>query len=400
MASSAKVTTGLNESRAAAAASAPTSPAPQPFDFLDLKAQFATIGEELMAAVRRVMESQIFILGSEVSSFESEFSEKFEVRQAVSCASGSDALVLSLLASNIGPGDEVITTPFTFVATAGSIARVGAKPVFVDIDPTTFNIDPHSIADGITPKTRAIMPVHLFGLPANMEPIVEMARRNGLVIVEDAAQAIGARYQSEYVGKIGDFGCFSFFPSKNLGGAGDGGLVTTNNPEAAGRLRMLRAHGSKKKYHHDILGTNSRLDALQAAILRVKLPHLESWTQARQAHAQLYRELFNESHIAEFVGVPPAPAIEYLHVYNQFSIRVRNRDELRQFLGAHGVPTEVYYPVPLHLQPAFSYLGYRPGQFPQAEAASKEILALPVFPELTKLQQTSVVKAIRDFYLN
>lgn len=400
MASSAKVTTGLNESGAAAAASAPPSPAPQPFDFLDLKAQFATISEELMAAVRRVMESQIFILGSEVSSFESEFSEKFEVTQAVSCASGSDALVLSLMASNIGPGDEVITTPFTFVATAGSIARVGAKPVFVDIDPTTFNIDPHSIADAMTPKTRAIMPVHLFGLPADMQPIAEVAKRNELVIIEDAAQAIGARHQSDYVGNIGNFGCFSFFPSKNLGGAGDGGLVTTNNSEAAARLRMLRAHGSNKKYHHEILGTNSRLDALQAAILRVKLPHLESWTQARRAHAQRYLELFDENHLREFVTVPPTPALGHFHVYNQFSIRAHKRNELRQFLGGRGIPTEVYYPVPLHLQPAFSYLGYRAGQFPQAEAASEEILALPVFPELTELQQTSVVKAIKDFYLN
>jgi len=376
----------------------PSAAMPGAFTFLDLKAQFAAIKDEIMAAVTRVMESQVFILGDEVRSFETEFSEQFEAKHVVSCASGSDALGLALMAAGIVAGDEVITTPFTFVATAGSIARLGAKPVFVDIDPLTFNIDPQGIADAITPRTRAIMPVHLFGLPARMEPVVELARRNGLTVIEDAAQAIGARYQNRHVGDIGHFGCFSFFPSKNLGGAGDGGLVTTNDPVLADRLRLLRVHGSKEKYRYEILGVNSRLDALQATILRVKLRHLEDWTEARRAHARRYREFFEDRKLAPFITVPPEPAAEFRHVYNQFCIRARNRDALRESLRVRGIPTEVYYPLPLHLQPAFSYLGYRPGQFPHAEAASSEILALPVFPELTESQQLSVVQAIRNFY--
>ena len=373
--------------------------APPSFEFLDLKAQFATIREEVMAAVAQVMESQIFILGQEVSSFETEFCKRFQANNAISCASGSDALVLALMACGIRSGDEVITTPFTFVATAGSIARVGAKPVFVDIDPETFNLDPRLIAAAITSKTRAIMPVHLFGLPIDMEPIIELAKRNGFTIIEDAAQAIGAHYQGRNVGNLGDFGCFSFFPSKNLGGAGDGGLVTTANSDSAERLRLLRVHGSKNNYHHDILGTNARWDALQAANLRVKHRHRDKWTKARRDHVQRYRELFTENNLAPFVHLPPEPAAEYFHVYNQFSIRTQNREDLREFLKARGIPTEIYYPIPLHLQPAFSYLGYRPGQFPQAEAASKEILSLPVFPEMTELQQSAVVKTISDFYL-
>jgi dTDP-4-amino-4,6-dideoxygalactose transaminase len=388
----------LSNSAAIAAAGVP-SVAPGAFDFLDLKAQFATIRQEIMDAVTRVMESQVFILGNEVRWFEKEFADKFEATHAISCASGSDALVLALMASGVAAGDEVITTPFTFVATAGSIARVGAIPVFVDIDPVSFNIGPGAIAAAITPRTRAIMPVHLFGQAADLAPIVDTAQRNGLKVIEDAAQAIGARYGDGYVGNTGHFGCFSFFPSKNLGGAGDGGLVTTSDADIAERLRLLRAHGSKKKYHHDILGTNSRLDALQAAILRVKLHHLEQWTESRQAHAQKYRELFDENGLTPFVTVPPEPPSDCRHVYNQFSIRARDRDSLREFLRVRGLPTEVYYPIPLHLQPAFSYLGYREGDFPQAEAASREVLALPVFPELTEPQITSVVKAMRDFYL-
>jgi len=370
------------------------------FDFLDLKAQFATIREEVMTAMTRVMESQMFILGNEVRAFEDEFSATFGAKHAISCASGSDALVLALMAADIGTGDEVITTPFTFVATAGSIARVGAKPVFVDIDPVTFNMNPDEIPAAVTPRTRALMPVHLFGLPADVGRIGAMAREHGWIVIEDAAQAVGAKYKDAYVGNIGQFACFSFFPSKNLGGAGDGGMLTTQDAALADRLRLLRVHGSRKKYQHEILGTNSRLDALQAAILRVKLRHLEKWTVGRQTRARRYRELFEEFGLSAVVALPPEPPTEYRHVYNQFSIRCPERDRLRQFLHTYGIPTEVYYPLPLHLQAAFSYLGYGAGQFPQAELASTQILALPVFPELTEMQQESVVRAIAKFYLS
>jgi dTDP-4-amino-4,6-dideoxygalactose transaminase len=374
-------------------------PVANAFDFLDLTAQFATIREEVMQAITAVMESQQFILGKEVRLFEEETAAMLGAKHAVACASGSDALLLALMAMGIDRNDEVITSPFTFVATGGAIARLGAKPVFVDIDPLTFNADPEKIEAAITPSTRAIMPVHLFGLAADLDPIVNLARTRNLAIIEDAAQAILARYHGRYAATMGTFGCLSFFPSKNLGGAGDGGLITTEDPELADRLRLLRVHGSKKKYHHEILGTNSRLDSLQAAILRVKLRHLKDWTRGRQQRAEYYRELFRESSLGEFVRVPNAPPADFEHVYNQFSIRCSKRNELREFLGAAGIPTEIYYPVPLHLQPAFAYLGYRPGDFPQAEMASKEVLALPIYPELTAAQQESVVHAIADFYL-
>jgi dTDP-4-amino-4,6-dideoxygalactose transaminase len=374
------------------------SPAPPLCDFLDLKAQFATIREEVMEAVTRVMESQIFILGNEVRLLEEEIAAMLGARHAVGCASGTDALILALLAAGIGEGHEVITTPFSFIATAGTIAWVGAKPVFVDIDPETYNLDVAKIAAAITPRTRAIMPVHLFGLAADLDPLVALAKPRNIVVLEDAAQAIGASYRGRHVGTIGDFGCFSFFPSKNLGGAGDGGLITTEDALLAERLRLLRVHGSKKKYHHDILGTNSRLDALQAAILRVKLRHLAAWSRARQARAARYRELFLAAGLRQFVTVPPLPPSGYDHVYNQFSIRCRKRDELREHLRLAGIPTEIYYPQALHLQPAFEYLGYAAGQFPNSEAASEEVLALPVFPELAESQQASIVNAIADFY--
>jgi dTDP-4-amino-4,6-dideoxygalactose transaminase len=368
------------------------------FDFLDLKAQFRTIRDEVMGAVTRVMESQIFILGSEVKALEEEYEKEFASKFAVSCASGTDALVLALTAAGVGKDDEVITTPFSFVATAGSIARIGAKPVFIDIDPASFNLDPDLIAAAVTPKTKAVMPVHLFGLAADMNAVETAVAGKNIAVVEDAAQAIGSKFNNEFVGNLGDFGCFSFFPSKNLGGAGDGGLVTAQTPEAADKLRLLRAHGSRKKYHHEILGTNSRLDALQAAILRVKLPHLADWTSGRRARAQRYRELFEEFNLTSAVSAPAEPPAAYYHVYNQFSIRSSDRDALRGFLRNSGIPTEVYYPIPLHLQPAFSYLGYAPGDFPKAEAASREVIALPVFPELTEEQQYSVVQAIAKFY--
>jgi dTDP-4-amino-4,6-dideoxygalactose transaminase len=386
------------ESAVPAASSASAVSAKPAFDFLDLRAQFASIREEVMAAVTRVFESQYFILGPEVKLLEQEVAAKLGARFAVGCASGTDALVLSLMAAGIGPGDEVITTPFSFIATAGSIAHVGAKPVFVDIDPVTFNINPALIAAAITPMTRAIMPVHLFGLPADLDPILEIARAKGLLVIEDAAQAIGSGYNDRFIGTFGDFGCFSFFPSKNLGGAGDGGLITTNDPALTERLRMLRGHGSKKKYHHDILGTNSRLDALQAAVLRVKLPHLDSWAAGRQNRAERYRKLFEEKHLTSFVTYPPQPPPNFHHVYNQFTIRVPLRDDLKESLRLAGIPAEIYYPLCLHLQPAFQYLGYKPGTLPVAEKASGEVLSLPVFPELKDAQQDLVVQSIAAFW--
>jgi dTDP-4-amino-4,6-dideoxygalactose transaminase len=368
-----------------------------PGSFLDLKAQYETIREEVSEAIGRVLESQHFILGGEVKALESEIAAMIGARSAVGCASGSDALYLSLLASEIGAGGEVITTPFTFVATAGSIARTGAKPVFVDIDPETFNIDPAQIEKALSPRTKAIMPVHLFGLPADMDPILEIAHARKLMVIEDAAQAIGSRYKGEFVGSLGEYGCFSFFPSKNLGGAGDGGLVTTSDPAKADRLRLLRAHGSRQKYQYEILGTNSRLDALQAAILRVKLNHLSDWTEQRRANARRYSELFRDFGLANHIQWPQEIVGRY-HVYNQFTIRAKRRDALRQHLSAAKIPTDIYYPSPLHLQPAFASLGYHEGDFPQAEAASKEVLALPVYSELTAAAQLGVAEAISGFY--
>jgi len=368
------------------------------FDFLDLRAQFAPIRDEVMAAITRVMESQYFILGPEVDHLEQEIAGKLGAQYAVGCASGTDALILALLAAGIGAGHEVITTPFSFIATAGSIAWVGAKPVFVDIDPVTFNIDPQKIAAAITPQTRAIMPVHLFGLPADLDPILSLAKARKLLIVEDAAQAIGARYGERFIGTLGDFGCLSFFPSKNLGGAGDGGLITTNDAAFAERLRMLRMHGSKTKYFHEILGTNSRLDAVQAAVLRVKLRHLERWENGRQDRAARYRQLFASKNLGKQVSLPPAPPSNFHHVYNQFTIRTARRDELKEWLRLAGIPSEIYYPLCLHLQQAFSSLGYRAGQFPVAEKASQEVLSLPVYAELTDAHQDLIVEAIARFY--
>ena len=367
------------------------------FPFLDLKAQFASIQDEVMAAIERVMKSQQFIMGQEVQDFESEIAALTGARAAVSCASGSDALMLALLALEVGPGDEVITTPFTFVATAGSIARVGARPVFVDIDPKTYNLDSRLIEPAVTERTRAIIPVHLFGLAADLKAILKTAEQYRLAVIEDAAQAIGARYHGSQVGSLGTCGCFSFFPSKNLGGAGDGGLVTTNDPALADRLRILRLHGSRQKYYYEVLGTNSRLDALQAAILRVKLKRLEEWTRGRQERAERYRALFAERGLEKLVTLPSAPA-DRVHVYNQFVVGCRERDRLREFLRSHGVPTEVYYPLPLHLQRAFAYLGYKGGQFPEAEAASERVVALPAYAELTEEHQSTVVNLIAQFY--
>jgi dTDP-4-amino-4,6-dideoxygalactose transaminase len=367
------------------------------FPFLDLKAQFAAIRDDVMQAIERVMESQHFILGAGVESFENSMVALTDARYAVSCASGSDALLLSLLALGIGSGDEVITTPYTFVATAGAIARTGAKPVFVDILPDTFNINPAQIRHVISERTRAIIPVHLFGLPADLDPILQMAEKHQLAVIEDAAQAISARYHGAPVGSLGTLGCFSFFPSKNLGGAGDGGLVTTNDPKLAARVRLLRVHGSSQKYQYEILGINSRMDALQAAILSVKMIHLETWTASRQHRANRYQSLFAESGLEKVVQLPSAPP-GCEHVYNQFVVLCPERDRLREFLRDRGIPTEVYYPQPLHLQQAFAYLGYRSGQFPHAEAACRKALALPIHPELSDENQMSVASAITAFY--
>jgi dTDP-4-amino-4,6-dideoxygalactose transaminase len=367
------------------------------FPFLDLKSQYAGIREEVMMAVTRVLESQNLILGPEVEALEHEVAEYVGARYAIGCASGSDALLLALMALGIGPGDEVITTPFTFGATAGSIARLNARAVFIDIDPVTFNLDPSRLEAAITLRTRAFMPVHLFGLPAQMDAIGEIARKHNLPVIEDAAQSIGSRWKDKPIGTLGDFGCFSFFPSKNLGGAGDGGMITTNNAEFSQRLKMLRAHGTSKKYRYECLGMNSRLDALQAAILRVKLQRLDEWTQARRKNAARYRQLFNEYGLNGAVRLPECSE-QAFHVYNQYTVRVDNRDALQAHLRQQGIPTEIYYPGPLHLQPAFAYLGYREGDFRVTERACQEVLALPICPELTADHQRAVVEAISHFY--
>jgi dTDP-4-amino-4,6-dideoxygalactose transaminase len=375
-----------------------TRSTPTLFPFLDLRAQFEQIRPELMQAITDTFETQRFILGPEVEALEKEIAAYVGCGYAVACASGSDALLLALMALAIGPGDEVITTPFTFVATAGSIARAGATPIFVDIDPDTYNIDPAKLAAAIGPKTRAVIPVHLYGHPADMDPIMDLAQRNRLSVIEDTAQALGAEYHGVKVGSIGTIGCFSFFPSKNLGGAGDGGIMTTDDVELADRLRLLRVHGSRQKYHSEILGVNSRLDALQAAILRVKLRYLEVWTTRRRDNAARYFSLFKKYKLHTHV-ILPAEAQGCRHVFNQFVVRMLTRDEVRQHLSRTGIPTEVYYPEPLHVQPAFSYLGHKLGEFPHAEAASRQVLALPIFPELTESQQEMVVDGIAGYYL-
>ncbi len=336
------------------------------FPFLDLKAQYANIRDEVNSAVESVFESQIFIMGPEVSAFEEEVKGQVGCEYVFGCASGSDALLLALMALGVGPGDEVITVPFTFVATVGAIARLHARTVFVDIDPVTFNLDPKKLERAITSRTKAIIPVHLFGLCADMDAILEIASKRGIPVVEDAAQAIGARIGDRVAGSMGTFGCFSFFPSKNLGGAGDGGLITTNDAELAAKLKLLRNHGSKTKYDYVLLGINSRLDALQAAVLRVKLRHLDQWASGRRRNAGRYRELLQAGGP---VSLPHEP-VGYFHVYNQYTIRCGKRDALKEFLQSRGIPSEIYYPHALHLQPAFEDLGYAAGAFPEAEKCS------------------------------
>jgi dTDP-4-amino-4,6-dideoxygalactose transaminase len=369
----------------------------QKIPLLDLKAQFAPLRAGVLEAIARVCDTQQFILGPEVESLERELEVFLEVSHAVGVSSGTDALLAALMALDIGPGDEVVTTPLSFFATAGSIARLGARPVFVDIDRATFNIDASAIGSAITPRTKAILPVHLFGQSADMAPILEVAERSGVPVVEDAAQAIGTRYRGKPVGGIGAIGCFSFVPTKNLGAFGDAGLVTTSDGSVARKLRAIRQHGGEVKYHHDLVGANFRIDALQAAILRVKLPHLESWTAARRRNAERYVTLFSKADREGTVTLP-VPTDDSTHIYNQFVIRVPQRDRLREHLQSSGIGTEVYYPVPLHLQPCFRELGYRPGSFPAAETAAREVLALPIYGELGDAQQARVVDEICNFF--
>ncbi|HWQ36249.1 MAG TPA: DegT/DnrJ/EryC1/StrS family aminotransferase [Blastocatellia bacterium] len=363
---------------------------------LDLRAQHQTIRAEVMAAVERVFENQTFVLGAEVSEFEKSAAEYCRVKHAIGCASGSDALLLALMAYDIGPGDEVITVPFTFFATAGAIARTGARPVFVDINADDFNIDVSQIERAITPRTKAVMPVHLFGQCAAMDAISEIAQRHRLPVIEDAAQAIGSEINHRRAGTMGEIGCFSFFPSKNLGGAGDGGLLTTNDDDLAEKLMMLRVHGSKVKYFHRYVGINSRLDALQAAVLNVKLKYLDEWTAARQRNADRYNQLFAEAALEEVTTPIAHPG--YRHIYNQYTIRCARRDELMAYLKEQDIGTEIYYPVPLHLQECFAYLGGRAGDLPVSEQAAHECLSLPVYPELTAEMQQYVVEKVAEFY--
>jgi dTDP-4-amino-4,6-dideoxygalactose transaminase len=363
---------------------------------LDLRAQYANIRTEIREAIDRVCESQRFILGPEVTALEEEVAQFCGVQFAIGVSSGTDALLAALMAIGAGPGDEVITTPYSFFATAGVIARVGARPVFVDIDPKTFNLDATAVTAKMTSRTKAILPVHLFGRCADMESILTAANEHGIYVIEDAAQALGARDElGRQAGTIGDIGCFSFFPSKNLGAFGDAGMMVTNDQELADTLRVLRVHGSKPKYYHQIVGGNFRLDALQAAVLRVKLKYLPGWTEARRTNAQRYGPLFEEMHLGEWSALPEgSPG----HIYNQFVVRFPDRDRLQVFLKDRGVETEVYYPLPLHQQECFHGLGYREGDFPQAEGAARESLALPVYPELTEDQQRYVVSQVREFY--
>jgi dTDP-4-amino-4,6-dideoxygalactose transaminase len=363
---------------------------------LDLTAQYKNIRWQLRTAIDRICDSQVFVLGPEVTACERDVASLCGAEHAIGVSSGTDALLAALMALGVGPGDEVITTPFTFFATAGAIARTGARPVFADIEADSFNLDPEAVESKIGSHTRAIVPVHLFGRCAAMEPILEVARKHGLMVIEDAAQSVGARDgQGRAAGTTGDVGCFSFFPTNNLGAFGDAGMVITDDGKLAETVRVLRMHGSKRKHYHKQIGGNFRLDALQAAILRVKLGYLPLWTAARRQNAARYRELFAYSGLSRQVMVPQdVPG----HTYNQFVIRCTERDRLQAFLHECEIETEIYYPVPLHLQECFRQLGYGQGEFPRAEAAAQEVLALPMYPELTEKQQCYVVDQVCEFY--
>lgn len=361
---------------------------------LDLKAQYATIREEVNAAMLRVLESQAFILGPEVEALEREIAAYSGCRYGVGVSSGTDALLLSLMVLGIKAGDEVILPTYTFFATAGAVARLGATPVFVDVDPQTYNTTAEAIERAITPRTRAIIPVHLYGQMADMPAIMALAERHDLIVIEDAAQAIGAEVDGKRAGQYGHMACFSFFPSKNLGGAGDGGMVTTNDPELYDKLKLYRNHGYKPKYYNRVVGGNFRLDAIQAAVLRVKLPYLDLWTQARQRNAAVYRQL-----LADVEGLRlPYELPHVRHIYNQFVVACERRDDFQRHLQARGIGTEIYYPLPMHLQDCFTDLGYKLGDFPHSEAAAQQTLALPIYSELTQTQLEEVVDAVRAFF--
>ncbi|MBL7192262.1 DegT/DnrJ/EryC1/StrS family aminotransferase [bacterium] len=365
---------------------------------LDLKAQYNSIKSDVDKAVAEVFESQYFINGPQVKECEAAIAEYCNCKYATGVSSGTDALLISLMAAGIGAGDEVITTDYSFFATAGCVSRTGAKPVFVDIDPVTYNIDPAKIEAKITPKTKAVIPVHLYGQMADMDPIMEIAEKHGLIVIEDAAQAIGSEYKGRRAGSIGHYGCFSFFPSKNLGTAGDGGMVVTNDADLDSKLKIFRNHGSKPKYYHKFIGGNFRLDTLHAAVVLAKFPHLDSWSAARKRNADYYRKLFCEKDIIG-KGVKCLPEeVTNRHIYNQFVIRAERRNDLQKFLKEQGIGNEVYYPVPFHLQECFAYLGSKAENFIDSSKAADESLALPIYPELTAEQAEYVVDCIADFY--
>jgi dTDP-4-amino-4,6-dideoxygalactose transaminase len=367
------------------------------FPFLDLRAQYRQIKPEIDAAVARVLESQYFILSPEVQEFEQALARYVGAKHGIGCASGTDALMLALMALGVGEGDEVITVPFTFVATAGPITLLGAKPVFVDIEPDTFNIDVSRIDAAITPRTKAVIPVDLFGLMAPLPEVEAIAEKHGIAVIEDAAQAIGAKLNGKMAGSFGAFGCFSFFPSKNLGAAGDGGLITTNSEELAQKLKKIRVHGSPRRYEYEVQGVNSRLDSIQAAVLSVKLNYLDSWAEARRRNAARYSHLFERAGLLGCIKTPVEPK-DYHHIFNQYTIRVSRRDELRTYLAEKGIPSEIYYPYPLHLQKAFRELGYKAGDLPESERAAQEVLSLPIYPEIGEENQRAVVEAIASFF--
>jgi dTDP-4-amino-4,6-dideoxygalactose transaminase len=368
---------------------------------VDLRAQYSRLREEMQKAIHEVLESQSFILGPKVEALEKEIARYCHTSYAVGVASGTDALLLGLRAVGIERGDEVITSPFTFFATAGAIYNAGGVPVFVDIDPGTFNLDPGQIEAKMTPRTKALIPVHLFGQPADMVQILEITRRRGVRVLEDAAQSIGAEYclqgRWEKAGSMGDLGCISFFPSKNLGGLGDGGMVVTNDDHLRDQVMLLRTHGGRSKYVHEIVGYNSRLDALQAAALGVKLRYLDEWSNARRLRAGIYDTLISQTGLGREVRVPVIQSYAK-SVFNQYVVRVESRDELQKFLQGRGISTAVYYPIPLHLQACFKYLGYKEGDFPASEAACREVLALPMYPEMTQTMQEYVVAQLSEFY--
>ncbi|MFM8283794.1 MAG: DegT/DnrJ/EryC1/StrS family aminotransferase [Planctomycetaceae bacterium] len=365
---------------------------------LALERQYEALREPIRAALERVCDSGRFILGPDVAELERELQTALEVPHAISCASGSDALLLALMALDVGPGDEVVVPSYTFFATASAVTRLGAVPIFADIDPATYLVDPRDVERKISRRCKAVVPVHLFGRTADLDALLPIAARAGIPVVEDCAQSILSTWHGRCTGAIGDIGCFSFYPTKNLGGIGDGGFLTTTRDDLAAKLRLLRVHGMEPRYHHQVIGINSRLDSLQAAVLRVKLPHLESWTERRRANAARYRELFTRAGLAERIGLPGNES-RGRHVWNQYVIRVPDgrRDELRAYLTAHKVGTEIYYPIPLHLQQCFRPLGWDRGDLPETERAADETLALPIYPELTEHEQRTVVGRIAEF---